>query len=228
MLQMGARPKDHRPLKRTTVQRIVCQRTTVQRIIVRRDGQPSQGQRGQRQPFQGQPFQGRRGQPTAEEKGRPPYIKWGFMSRTTVSRTARTTVPRSRTTVSTTTVSKTTKVKDNRLKKRVEQRMEETCMYPPTDCWGLACIEWKLAQQTPNSVERSSAGVPPCIKWAHDRRTTEGQRWNIWRSTDEEPPKVNHGTVGPTEGQRWEMWRSTDEGPPNDGDPRNPQNNTQQ
>src|SRR6218665_1207961 len=98
------------------------------------------GQRGSPHVTDGGPS---KGSSSAEENGRRPYIKWGFMSRTSVSRTARTTVPRSRTTVSTTTVSKTTKVKDNRLKKRVEQRMEETCMYPPTDCWGLACIEWK-------------------------------------------------------------------------------------
>src|SRR6218665_2041487 len=52
--------------------------------------------------------------------------------------------PPRRTIVPRTTVLKTTKVKDNRLEKRMEQRTEQTCMYPPMDCWGLACVEWKL------------------------------------------------------------------------------------
>src|SRR6218665_2330202 len=48
-----------------------------------------------KQPTRGWTTVRRRGQPTAEGNRRPPYIKWGFVSTTTVSRT---TVPRSRTT----------------------------------------------------------------------------------------------------------------------------------
>src|SRR6218665_586731 len=80
-------------------------------------------------------------------------------------------------------------------------------MYPPMDCWGLACVEWKLAKQPPNSVEQcrtklrlSSALYQMGARQkdhrrstmehleVNGRRTAEGQPWNSWthrRSTME-------------------------------------------
>src|SRR6218665_3582188 len=106
--------------------------------------------------------------PPKGTNGRPPCIKWGFVSktivprsRTTVSRTAGTTVPRSRTTVSRTAG---TTVPRSRTTAEKSGTTDGTNLHVSArGRRGLACIEWKLAKQPPNSVERSSAGVPPSL-----------------------------------------------------------------